>query len=130
MEGVELKVEIVADAAEIAERVAKAQAKVDRLREQLAALEARIVPIEGLTIAPRLSYAGAFRDFVYDNTGNGTGFGTSQGGTVVHISATYDAAPGVQVFGHVLNAFQSRFEPVNGFQTPGAAGIVGIRLRM
>jgi len=84
----------------------------------------------GLTIAPELLYTGAFKDFLIDNNGFSTDVGTSQQGLLVNLTVTYDVAPNMQLYAAARNLFYSRFEPVNGYQTPGPAAVVGVRMRL
>lgn len=105
-------------------------ARLLRRPPHVASVDLTIRPIAGLTIVPRLSYTGAFRDFLNDNGGFPQGFGTSQGGTIASIAVNYDVTPNAQLYLNAWNIFASRFEPVNGFQAPGPSGIVGIRLRL
>jgi len=96
-----------------------------------AALDATITPLPGLTIAPELLITGAFQDFLVDNGGNATGtIISSPHGTIANITVTYDVAPHVQLFVNGRNLFYSRFEPVNGYQTPGPSVLAGVRLRL
>jgi len=89
-----------------------------------------ITPLPKLTIVPRLVYSGAFRDFLYDDAGFPTTFGSSPGGTVASIAVNYDLTDRIRVYVNAWNVLSSRYEPVNGFQTPGPSGIVGIRVRL
>ena len=93
-------------------------------------VDATIVPLPGLKIVPDLAYTGAFRDFLYDNTGNGIGNGTSSHGLIANLTVSYDATEKVQLYTTARNLFGSRFEPVNGFQTPGTSVIAGVRLKL
>ncbi len=43
-------------------------------------------------------------------------------------TVTYDLKPTVQLYLNATNIFNSRYEPVNGFQMPGAAVVAGARL--
>ena len=45
--------------------------------------------------------------------------GPSQHGVIANITVTYDVTPQVQLYANGRNIFDSRFEPVNGYQTPG-----------
>lgn len=89
-----------------------------------------IIPVPGLSIVPRLVYSGSFRDFLYDDAGFPTTFGTSPGGTVMNIAINYDLTERIRVYVNAWNVLYSRFEPVNGFQTPGPSGVLGIRVRL
>ena len=58
--------------------------------------------------------------FLVDNGGNATGtIVASPHGVIANLTVTYDVAPRVQLFANARNLFYSRFEPVNGYQTPG-----------
>ena len=46
-----------------------------------------------------------------------------------NMTAAYDVTPKLQVHLDATNIFNSRFEPVNGYQMPGAAVIAGVRVR-
>jgi len=96
-----------------------------------AAVNATITPLPGLTIAPELLLTGAFRDFLVDNGGNATAtIVSSQHGVIANLVVTYDVAPHVQLFTNAQNLFYSRFEPVNGYQTPGTSVVAGVRVRL
>ncbi|MGA8197046.1 MAG: TonB-dependent receptor, partial [Acetobacteraceae bacterium] len=83
-----------------------------------------------LTIAPELLLTGAFQDFLIDNNGVSTNVGTSQHGLIANLTVTYDVAPHVQLYATGRNIFNSGFEPVNGFQTPGGSFLAGVRVRL
>ncbi len=96
-----------------------------------AAFDATITPVPGLTIAPELLITGAFQDFLVDNGGNATGtIISSPHGVIANLTITYDVAPRVQLFANGRNLFYSRFEPVNGYQTPGPSFLAGVRVRL
>jgi vitamin B12 transporter len=101
-----------------------------RRPQNTASLNAAITPMPGLTIAPELLLTGAFQDFLIDNSGVSTNVGTSQHGLIANLTITYDVAPHVQLYATGRNIFNSRFEPVNGFQTPGASFLAGVRVRL
>jgi vitamin B12 transporter len=102
-----------------------------RRPQNAAALNATITPLPGLTIAPELLLTGAFRDFLVDNGGNATAaIISSQHGLIANLTVTYDLAPHVQLFTNAQNLFYSKFEPVNGYQTPGTSVIAGVRVRL
>ena len=95
-----------------------------------ASFDARITPLPGLRIVPRLTYTGAAEDYLYDNTGNPAGYGVGQQGWLANLTVTYDVQPGVQVYTAATNILASRFEPVNGYQTPGPGVVLGVRLQL
>lgn len=86
-------------------------------------------PIPTLRIVPELLVTGAFKDFLIDNAGDGAGVGTSSQGLVVNLTVTYNLLPGVDIYAAGRNLSNSRFEPVNGYQTPGPSFLVGSRVR-
>ncbi len=93
-----------------------------------AAVDATITPMPGLRIASQLIYTGAAHDFLIDNQSIGTGFGVGQHGIVVNATVTYDVRSNVQLQVSATNIFNTSFEPVNGFQMPGAAVLAGVRV--
>jgi vitamin B12 transporter len=94
-------------------------------------VNATITPLPGLTIAPEFEFTGAFQDFLIDNNGLSTGItGTSPHGLIANVTVTYDVAPRVQLYTNATNIFDSKFEPVNGYQTPGPTVLAGVRLRL
>ena len=96
-----------------------------------AAFDAAITPLPGLTIAPELLVTGAFQDFLVSDAGDATGtMISSPHGVIANITITYDVAQHVQLFANGRNLFYSRFEPVNGYQTPGPSFLAGVRLRL
>jgi vitamin B12 transporter len=102
-----------------------------RRPQNTAALDATITPLPGLTIAPEVLITGAFQDFLVDNGGNATGtIISSPDGVIFNLTITYDVAPHFQLFANARNLFYSRFEPVNGYQTPGPSVLAGVRVRL
>ena len=102
-----------------------------RRPQNAAAFDATITPLPGLTIAPELLITGAFQDFLVDNGGNATSTIVSNPqGVIVNLSISYDLTPRVQLFTTARNLFYSRFEPVNGYQTPGPSVLAGVRVRL
>ena len=91
--------------------------------------EAVVTPVERLRIVPTLIYTGAARDFLYDNGSFGTGYGTGQHGLVANLTVSYDLTEQVRLHVAATNLFDSRFEPVNGYQMPGRTILAGVRLR-
>ena len=51
-------------------------------------------------------------------------------GVIANLTVTYDVAQRVQLFASGRNLFYSRFEPVNGYQTPGPSFFAGVRVRL
>ncbi len=94
-----------------------------------ASADVTLTPIAGLRIVSTVIYTGPSHDFLYDNQDNAIGYGVGQHGLVTNLTAAYDVTPKLQVRLDGTNIFNSRFEPVNGYQMPGAAVIGGVRVR-
>ncbi len=89
----------------------------------------RIAPIPALIIAPEIAYVGSFRDFLINNDGSFPAApGFSRQGLIVNLNVTYKLGPHVELFAWGKNLGNSRFEPVAGYQTPGASVLAGARL--
>ncbi|MGH7154655.1 MAG: TonB-dependent receptor domain-containing protein, partial [Acetobacteraceae bacterium] len=102
-----------------------------RRPQNAASLNVALTPIPHLTIAPELLFTGAFHDFLIDNNGISTGaIGTSGQGLLFNLTATYDVTRRIELYATGRNLFGSRFEPVNGFQTPGPNFFAGVRVRL
>ena len=70
------------------------------------------------------------RDFLIDNNGFSTTTGNTGQGLIANLTVTYDVTPRMAVYAHANNIFDSRFEPVNGYQTPGPSVWVGMRFKI
>jgi vitamin B12 transporter len=104
--------------------------KLLRRPQHTGSVGAVVTPIEHLKIVPSVSYTGAFRDALIGNSGNFLPNGTSPHGLTGNLTVSYDVTPRVQIYGNARNLFQSRFESVNGFQTPGTSAIAGVRISL
>jgi vitamin B12 transporter len=94
-----------------------------------ASADVTVMPIPHLRIVSTVIYTGPSHDFLYDNQDNAIGYGVGQHGIVANMTVAYDVTPKVQVHLDGTNIFNARFEPVNGYQMPGAAVVAGVRLR-
>ncbi|MDQ2802070.1 MAG: TonB-dependent receptor [Pseudomonadota bacterium] len=92
-----------------------------------ASLRGTVKPWPKLEIAPELLYTGAFTDYLVDDTGQGAGPGRARSGLIANLSATYQLAPKLALFVWGRNLGGSRFEPANGYQTPGTSFLAGVR---
>ncbi len=91
-----------------------------RRSQNTASVDATITPIPKLRVVPEVLFTGSFQDFLIDDSGFSTGTtGTSRQGTIVNLTITYDINPRISAYANGRNILNSRFEPVNGFQTPG-----------
>lgn len=89
----------------------------------------RLTPIPGLTIVPELIYTGEFQDFLVAEPALLSGVGQSRGGLIFNLNVTYDVTPKVALYAYGRNLGNSRFEPANGFASPGASFLAGTRVR-
>lgn len=89
-----------------------------------------IRPLPALRITATIVYTGPAHDYLYDDNGNDIGYGVGQHGTIVNMAANYRVNPALELYLNGWNIFDSRFEPVNGYQTPGPTVLAGIRFRL
>jgi vitamin B12 transporter len=90
-------------------------------------LRLRLNPIAAVTIAPEVLYTGSFIDYLTNDQGVGLGDGVSPAGTIVNLNLTWQVRDHLQLFAWGKNLTASRFEPVNGYQTPGRSILAGGR---
>jgi vitamin B12 transporter len=90
----------------------------------------RVQPLPKLQIIPTLIYTGSAQDYLYDNQGNGIGYGVGQHGLVGNLAINYAFMPQLEFYVNVWNIFNSRFEPVNGYQMPGPVALAGVRVKL
>lgn len=101
-----------------------------RRPQNTATFDATLRPLPKLTIAPELLFTGAFQDFLINNQGYSTTTGTSGQGLIANLTITYDLTPQISLYTHASNIFDSRFEPTNGYQTPGPSVWTGVRFKL
>jgi vitamin B12 transporter len=95
-----------------------------------ASFDVTIRPFPALRIVTTVIYTGSAHDYLYDNNGNGIGDGIGQHGLIANVAANYTLTPQVELYLNGSNIFDSRFEPVNGYQTPGPTVLAGVRMRL
>jgi vitamin B12 transporter len=95
-----------------------------------ASFDVTVRPLPALRIVTMVVYTGSAHDYLYDNSGNGIGYGVGQHGLIANIGASYTVTPRAEVYLNGTNIFDSRFEPVNGYQTPGPTVLAGIRVQL
>jgi len=95
-----------------------------------ASFDVTIRPLQALRIVTTVIYTGSAHDYLYDNSGNGIGYGIGQHGLIANVTASYMLTPQVELYLNGTNIFDSRFEPVNGFQTPGPTVLAGARIKI
>lgn len=87
-------------------------------------------PLPVLRIVTTVIYTGSAHDFLYDNSGNGIGYGVGQHGLVANLAVNYAVTPRVELYANGWNIFYSKFEPVNGYEMPGPTVLAGIRFKL
>jgi vitamin B12 transporter len=88
-------------------------------------------PLEKLQIVTTLIYTGTSYQYLYDNGGNALSEpGVGQHGLVANVAVNYAVTPRVELYVNGFNIFDSKFEPVNGFQMPGPTVLAGVRIRL
>jgi vitamin B12 transporter len=102
-----------------------------RRPRNVVALAARVEPLEGLVFAPEVLFTGPALEgafAAYDNQGNAILVPSyNKPGTVVNLAASWRFSPQLTAFAEGRNVTGSRFEPANGFVTPGRSLLVGTR---
>ena len=98
-----------------------------RRPENAASATLTISPIPRLTIVPEVKYSGRFTDYLYADNGYPIGDGLAKPGTIADVSLNYSFSNNLTVFIQGKNLFNSKFEPVNGLQTPVQSFLFGVR---
>jgi len=104
--------------------------RLPRRPEHVLSITARVAPIPKVVIAPTVLFTGRSPDVVYANDGSFLGRGTTPAGTIVNVTASWQAIDQVTLFLEGRNLGNSRWEPVNGFVTPGRTVLVGTRFAL
>jgi vitamin B12 transporter len=95
-----------------------------------ASFDVTVRPVPLLQIVTTVIYTGPAQDYLYNNAGDGAGYGVGQHGTVVNLSGTYKLKPGIELYVNGFNILYSKFEPVNGYQIPGPTVLAGARITL
>ncbi|MEA2775900.1 MAG: vitamin transporter [Acetobacteraceae bacterium] len=93
-------------------------------------VDVTVRPLPNLRVVTTLIYTGSAHDFLYDNGGNGIGDGVGQHGLIANLAASYTLTPNLELYVNGWNLLYSKFEPVNGYQTPGPSVLAGVRIRL
>ncbi len=101
-----------------------------RRPQNQAAFDVTVRPSTALRIVTTVVYTGSAHDFLYDNSGNGIGYGVGQHGLITNLAVNYTVTPRLELYANGWNILYSKFEPVNGYQTPGPTVLAGIRVRL
>lgn len=106
-------------------------APLPRRPESIVTLSARVEPLPGLVITPQVLFTGRSPEgpfATYLNSGASVNaLRYNKSGTLFNLTATYPVLPQVNVYLEGRNLTDSKWEPVNGFQTPGRSVIIGSR---
>jgi vitamin B12 transporter len=93
-------------------------------------VDVTVRPLPNLQVVTTLIYTGSAHDFLYDNGGNGIGDGVGQHGLIANLAVNYTLTPNLELYVNGWNLLYSKFEPVNGYQTPGPSVLAGVRIRL
>jgi vitamin B12 transporter len=108
--------------------------RLPRRPEHVVSITARVAPLPKVVIAPTVLFTGRSPEAAfasYDNQGNSFAYARSNpAGTVVNLTASWQALPQAAVFLEARNLGNSRWEPANGFVTPGRSVLVGTRFAL
>ena len=108
--------------------------RLPRRPEHVVSITAAIRPLPRVIIAPTLLFTGRSPEgpFArYDDAGNAiAAAGTTPAGTVINVTATWQALDQVALFLEARNLGDSKWEPVNGFATPGRSVLIGTRFAL
>ncbi len=108
--------------------------RLPRRPEHVVSVTARIAPLPKVVIAPTVLFTGRSPEAAfasYDNQGNSIPYARSNpAGTVVNLTASWQAFAQAAVFLEARNLGNSRWEPANGFVTPGRSVLVGTRFAL
>lgn len=96
-----------------------------------AAADLRLTPVPGVDIVPELIYTGGFQDYLVPDSGAaGFATGLSPSGLIFNLNASWQVEPRLKLFVWGKNLGDSRFEPVSGYQAPGASFLAGVKLSL
>ncbi len=104
--------------------------KLLRRPQNQGSVDVALRPLPKLKIVVATIYTGPARDSTYDNLGNFMSYGIGQHGLVTNLSASYQATGQVKLYVTGTNIFDSKFEPVNGYQMPGATVVAGVHVTL
>ncbi|WP_158292318.1 TonB-dependent receptor plug domain-containing protein [Paracraurococcus ruber] len=108
--------------------------RLPRRPEHVVTITARLQPLPKVVVAPTVLFTGrspegAFASYANDGTANAAPRNTPAG-TVVNLTASWQALEQAALFLEARNLGNSRWEPVNGFVTPGRSVLVGTRFAL
>lgn len=101
-----------------------------RRPQNQASFSATVKPLPALRITGTVLYTGSAHDYLYDNSGNGIGYGVGQHGLITNVTVNYTVNPNLELYVNGFNILDSKYEPVNGYQTPGPTVFAGARIKL
>ncbi len=108
--------------------------RLPRRPEHVVSVTARVVPFPRVVVAPTVLFTGRSPEAAFASySDGGVAFPyqrTNPPGTVVNVTATWQAFERAALFLEARNLGNSRFEPANGFVTPGRSVLVGTRFAL
>jgi vitamin B12 transporter len=108
--------------------------RLARRPEHVVSVTARIAPIPKVVVAPTVLFTGRSPEGAFASyRDNGTAYPyarSNAAGTVVNLTASWQAFQQATLFAEARNLGNSRWEPVNGFATPGRSLLVGTRFAL
>ncbi len=113
---------------------ATTQQRLARRPEHVLSLSGRLQPLPKLVFAPTVLFTGRSPEGAYasyDNAGNAnTAPHANRVGAVLNLTASYQLLPEVTAYLEGRNLTNSRWEPINGFVTPGRSLLFGARFAL
>jgi len=108
--------------------------RLPRRPEHVVSVTARVQPVPKVVIAPTVLFTGRSPEAAFASySDQGAAFPyprSNPPGTVVNLTATWQAFDRASLFLEARNLGNSRFEPANGFATPGRSVLVGTRFAL
>jgi len=108
--------------------------RLPRRPEHVVSITARVAPVPRVVVAPTVLFTGRSPEGAFASySDQGVAFAyprSNPPGTVVNVTATWQAFDQASLFLEARNLGNSRFEPANGFQTPGRSVLVGTRFAL
>ncbi|TDH63594.1 TonB-dependent receptor [Dankookia rubra] len=113
---------------------AETDRRLPRRPETVVSLTARLVPLPKVVVAPTVLLTGRSPEAAFASYANdGTAYAyarSNPAGAVVNVTASWQAFDQAALFLEARNLGNSRWEPVNGFVTPGRSVLVGTRFAL
>ena len=108
--------------------------RLPRRPEHVVSVTARVQPTAKVVIAPTVLFTGRSPEAAFASySDGGVAFAyprSNPPGTVVNLTATWQAFDRAALFLEARNLGNSRFEPANGFATPGRSVLFGTRFAL